>query len=299
MSYIPIDFKNLPIKETPLDADNLNYMQQGIVLAVNRSRVLDEAWKDGSLDGKDGKDGSNGIQGPPGPSGRSFEIDGFAERLADLPPPSIDLKNQIWVTYEFGHLHFCDGIVWLDWGQFVGVQGPEGPQGIPGEKGVFDIDAITPTQAGQLHAKLTPLNNDQQWKYKTFIASGQTANIDIADLNLTLRINRNSATVINYRFIPIDTAKPATYYIKRLSNYDLVAWESSVTTGWIAQPVPASGFVLDASGYLPGREHTNIEVIDPNTQIWYSIQTIGLGEGTVFVDVVKRATQSRQVVIAT
>lgn len=296
MSYIPIDFENLPSKNTPVSAENLNYVQQGVVLAVDRSRALDEAWKDGSLNGKDGKDGTNGQQGPVGPAGRSFEIDGFAEKLADLPPPTEALKDQIWVTYEFGHLHYCTGTEWLDWGQFVGVQGERGPQG---PSGVFDIDSITQQQLQELHTKLVPLNNDQQWKYRTFIANGQTANINVADLNLTLRINRVSATVINYHFYPIDTAKPSTYYINRLSNYDLVAWESTVTTGWIARPITSSGFVLDASGYLPGREHTDIEVIDPNTNIWYSIRIIGLGEGTIFVDVVKRAAHDRTVITAT
>lgn len=227
MSYIPIDF--VDDVEPYLEANNMNHMQQGIILGVDRSRVLDEAWKDGSLKGE---------------------------------------------------------------------KGDQGIQGEHGVDGVFDIDAITSTQLKQLHGKLTPLNNDQQWKYKTVIANGKTARINVADLNLILRISRVSATVINYHFFPINNTKPSTYYVNRLSNYDLVAWESSVTTGWVAQPITSSGFVLDASGYLPGREHTDIEVIDPNNDAWYSIRMIGLGEGTIFIDVVKRAVHNREVIEA-
>lgn len=135
MSYTPIYFENLPSKNTPISAENLNYIQQGVVLAVDMSKALDEAWKNGSLNGKDGKDGADGKQGPVGPAGRSFEINGFAEKLSDLPEPSQAYLNQIWVTYEFGHLHFCDGTQWIDWGQFVGVQGERGPQGEPGPAG--------------------------------------------------------------------------------------------------------------------------------------------------------------------
>lgn len=293
MSYIPIDFENLPSKNTPVSAENLNYVQQGVVLAVDRSRALDEAWKDGSLNGKDGKDGVNGQQGPEGPAGRSFEIDGKVEKLADLPAPSDELNGQIWVTYEFGHLHYCTGSEWLDWGQFVGVQGERGPQGEIGPAGVFDIDAITDQQLKDLHKKLIPLNNDQQWKYRTFVGVGQTARIDIADTNLTLRINRNSTTVINYYFFPKEPTQPSLYYVKRLSNYDAVALESTYTSGWTPQAITNTGFALDASGYLPGREMTLIQVIDPSNGSWYTIEFIGTGDGNMYIDVVKRATIER------
>lgn len=346
MSYIPIDFENLPSKNTPVSAENLNYVQQGVVLAVDRSRALDEAWKSGELKGETGPEGPKGDtgnqgpqgiqgpagesgtgpqgpigpQGPQGEAGRSFEIDGKVEKLADLPPPSDELNGQIWVTYEFGHLHYCNGSTWLDWGQFVGVQGAQGPkgddgaqgiqgprglqgiqglQGPQGPAGVFDIDAITPQQLQELHAKLVPLNNDQQWKYKTYIGVGQTAKINIADLNLELRINRNITSVINYYFFPINTSQPSLYYVKRLSNYDAVALESTYTSGWTPQAITNTGFALDASGYLPGREMTLIQVIDPADGAWYTIDFIGTGDGNMYIDVVRRATKQRTVITAT
>ena len=257
MSFIPIDFENEPSEKTPVSAENLNYMQQGIVLAVDRSRLLDETWKNGSLKGDKGDrgtQGENGLQGDAGPKGD---------------------------TGTHGE---------------KGPQGVQGQQGERGSDGVFNIDLITQDQLKALHEKLTPLNNDQHWKYRSYIASGQTVRIPIADLNLILRVNRVSATAINYQFFPADSTKPAVYYVNRLSNYDLVAWESTVTSGWVAQPITNAGFVLDASGYLPGREHTDIEVIDPNTGIWYSIRMIGLGEGTMFFDVIKRAVHEREII---
>ncbi len=59
MSYTPIDFKN---DVAPyLEADNMNHIQQGAILAVDRSRHADEIainlnkiYEDGELNGKDG-----------------------------------------------------------------------------------------------------------------------------------------------------------------------------------------------------------------------------------------------------
>lgn len=302
MTWNPIDFKDLPNETTPIDALNLNYIQQGIVIAIDHSSDVYQAWQDGSLNGtngKNGEDGENGDIGPVGPAGRSFEIDGFAETLADLPTPTMALQNKIWVSYEFGHLHFCDGVEWIDWGQFVGVQGergPIGPKGEDGKDGIFDIETLTDEDIQALHTRLTPLNNDQVYKYFVDLQPSKTAKVPIADLNLYLSFTRGTGVLISYRLEPINTAEPATYYANRLSNYDLTAWESSVTSGYTAQVIPASGFVLDASGYLPGREHTDIEIIDPGTNKWYSIRTIGMNDGSIFIDVTKKAVHDRQII---
>lgn len=293
MSYIPIDFENLPSKNTPVSAENLNYVQQGVVLAVDRSReakqasdVVKSAYDSGEL---------KGAKGDKGDEGKNFEVDGEVDLLSELPPAS-EHKGQIWLTNQYGHLHKSNGIEWLDWGQYTGIKGDKGDKG---DDGVFDIDAITPQQLQDLHAKLVPLNNDQQWKYKTYVGVGQTARINIGDTNLMLRINRNSASVINYHFFPVDSAQPSLYYVKRLSNYDAVALESTYTSGWTPQAITNTGFALDASGYLPGREMTLIQVIDPADGAWYTIDFIGTGDGNMYVDVVRRATKQRTVITAT
>lgn len=127
----------------------------------------------------------------------------------------------------------------------------------------------------------------------------KTAKFQLADLNLYLIFVRNAGSTMSYKFEPVDLAKPSTYYVNRLSNYDATAWESSVTSGYTSQPITSAGFVLDASGYLPGREHTDIEVIDSNTNMWYSIRTIGLNNGLIFVDVVKKAIHGRTMISST
>ena len=285
MSYIPIDFVN---KEAPfIEADNLNYMQQGIVLAVDRSKQLDDAWKDGSLKGKDGKDGKDGAKGE---DGKNFEIDGIVALLEDLPTVS-EHEGQIWLTNQFGHLHYSNGTEWLDWGQFTGIQGEKGDKGDP-----FNIDDLTPTQLQDLHAKLRPYDDIQIYSYQTFLEAGQTAQFQIADLNLDFYVYRNTATVMNYKAIPRNVEQPTLYYINRLTNYDLTAWESTVTTGYKAQAIPASGFVLDASAYLAGREQTHILIIDPVSNIQYSITFTGLYEGTMFIDVQKHVNPRRQII---
>lgn len=399
MTWNPIDFKDLPDETTPIDSNNLNYLQQGIIAAIDQSSDVFEAWQSGSLKGEKGDrgaqgvqgiqgiqgvqgqrgekgdtgatgltgatgstgaqgerglkgdkgdTGAQGIQGAKGNDGTSFHIDGTVALLADLPPPDT-VPDQWWVSYEFGHLHHSDGVEWHDVAQFVGIKGDTGEQGIQGIQGVkgdkgdtgerglqglqgakgdtgatgakgdrgergeqgiqgvqgergidgvFDIDQITDEQLSELHTKLTALNDKQFWSYQSHIASGQTVRFKVADLNLDLLITRTSATIA-YKFVPNNTAEPAIYYVNRLSNYDLVAWESSATLNYQAQAIAASGFNLDASGYLAGREQTLIQVIDPSTNIWYSIYFIGLGEGTMFIDVTKRVNKNREIVPAT
>lgn len=286
MSYTPIVFVN--DTDPFIDADNLNYIQQGILIANNLAKEVNDAYESGELKGAKGDKGDKGVNGT---DGRSFEISGFVEKLADLPPPSPTYLNQIWVTYEFGHLHFCDGSQWIDWGQFVGVQGEKG------DSGDFDVNTLTSSDIQSLHDKLTPLNEHQNWSYQTYIEAGKTARFKVADLNLDLSISRVGATV-NYRFYPNDTSKPSLYYVNRLSNYDAIAWESTYTTNWQTQAITASGFVLDPSGYLPGREQTFIQVIDHSDNTWYTLGFIGLGEGTMFIDVKKRVDSKRQIITA-
>lgn len=398
MTWNPIDFKNKPDQTTPISANNLNHIQQGIIIAIDQSGDVYQAWQDGDLKGEKGDrgatgaqgiqgiqgiqgqrgekgdtgatgatgltgatgaqgerglkgdkgdTGAQGLQGVKGDDGTSFHIDGTVALLADLPPPET-VPDQWWVSYEFGHLHHSDGVEWHDVAQFVGIkgdtgeQGAQGIQGVKGDKGdtgerglqglqgikgdtgatgakgdrgeqgiqgiqgiqgergidgVFDIDLITDEQLQALHDKLAPLDEYQLWSYQSHIATGQTVQFKVADLNLDLVITRTSSTIA-YKFVPNDTAEPAIYYVNRLSNYDFVAWESSVTLSYQAQAITASGFTLDASGYLAGREQTLIQVIDPSTNIWYSIYFIGLGEGTMFIDVQKRVNKKRQIITA-
>lgn len=285
MAYTPIDFKDLPSEDTPINASNLNYMQQGIVSAVDMATTLDSAWERGDLNGKDG------LQGEKGEDGKSFQIDGYAEMLDQLPTPSEEYKNQIWVTYQYGHLHYCDGTQWIDWGQFVGVKGDKG------DSGDFDISKLTDDDLDTLSDKLSPFSNNPTWGYETNIATGQSARFQVADLNLDLYISRSGST-ITYSFYPNDTSKPSTYYVRRLSNYDATAWECTYTSNYQPQAITASGFTLDGSGYLPGREYTQIQVIDPNEDFWYSFWFTGQGNGVMYVDVVKRHAKGRIVVSA-
>lgn len=285
MPYNLIDFKDLPSKETPVCSENLNHIQQGIVLAVSMSEALDGAWKRGELKGKDGDPGKDGVDG------KNFEIDGSAELLADLPPPSEALKGQLWVTYQYGHLHYCDGTQWQDWGQFVGIKGDKG------DDGVFDPDSLTDEQIATLWGKLYAYNKNHTWGYKTTLTTtGQSVRFQVADLNLDLQINKTGTNSISYFFYPHNTSQPATYYVKRLSNYDMTSWEASVTSGYKPQAITTNGFQLDNFGYLPGNEYTQIQVIDPTNDFWYSFWFTGTGDGVMYIDVMKRQVQGRQVI---
>ena len=69
MSWNPEEFKDLPSTETPIDAKNLNHMNQGILLGVNRSKEakdtadnLNELYQSGALNGEDGEEGRQLIQ---------------------------------------------------------------------------------------------------------------------------------------------------------------------------------------------------------------------------------------------
>lgn len=353
MTWNPIDFKDEPEETTPIDAQNLNYVQQGIVLAVDRSRLLDEAWKSGSLkgdkgdkgdkgetgargeqgaqgiqglQGANGDTGAQGIQGAKGDTGddgRNFEVDGIVALLEDLPPAN-DHSNQIWLTNQYGHLHFSNGDEWLDWGQFTGLhgeqgeqgiqgiqgatgakgeqglQGVQGLQGIQGEKGdagrdaVLDVDALTQEQLLALYRKLYPLADTHRWHYKTSIVTNKNSIFQIADTNLNLVFTNYGSGMMTYKVVPIDTAQPATYYIKRLANYDLTAWEGTATSGYTSQAIGASGFVLDSSAYFAGREDIKVGIYDPFNDFWYTVEIFGDGTANnILIDIEKRAVQGR------
>lgn len=90
--------------------------------------------------GEKGDTGNRGEQGLKGDKGDSFKVDGIVNNIADLPDATT-VKDQIWLTNEFGHLHYAKGSNandWIDWGQFTGVKGDKGdrgPQGIEGPAG--------------------------------------------------------------------------------------------------------------------------------------------------------------------
>lgn len=113
MSYIPKEYRD--DEEPYLESANLNHSEQGIVLAVSMATeaktnadLVKGAYDRGELNGKDGDRGLKGDKGDP------FKIDGEVANLADLPDPTA-LIGQIWLTNQFGHLHYSDGTQWLDW----------------------------------------------------------------------------------------------------------------------------------------------------------------------------------------
>lgn len=80
MAYIPTNWENSPSTSTPLNADNLNKLEQGV-------KALHDALDSGELKGekgdigpqgpagKDGKDGAKGEKGDPG----VFDVDSLTE----------------------------------------------------------------------------------------------------------------------------------------------------------------------------------------------------------------------------
>lgn len=80
MAYIPTNWENSPSTNTPLNADNLNKLEQGV-------KALHDALDSGELKGekgdigpqgpagKDGKDGAKGEKGDPG----VFDVESLTE----------------------------------------------------------------------------------------------------------------------------------------------------------------------------------------------------------------------------
>lgn len=351
MSYTPIDFEN---DTAPyLEADNMNHIQQGVVLAVDRSRLVDEAWKNGDLkgdkgdrglQGEKGLQGIQGIQGikgdtgskgdkgdrgdtgakgDKGDDGRDFHIDGHADTYADLPPAK-DHINQWWLVNDTKILYHSHGDVWNEAGEVGGVkgdkgdkgdqgerglrgdkgdkgdkgeQGSQGIQGIQGEKGedgVIDIDSLTEAQLKKLHEKLYKFNDVYRWHYKTSIVSGKVSRVPVGDLNLYLEFTNYGAAMMTYKVVPMDAQKPSSYYIKRLTSFDLVGWEGMASTGYVSRPVPQSGFVLDGAAFYAGRERIVVDIYDSSNGSWHLVDVFGDGTPSVLlIDVTKRAAQGR------
>ena len=80
MAYIPTNWENSPSTNTPLNADNMNKLEQGV-------KALHDALDSGELKGdkgdkgdtgpagKDGKDGAKGEKGDPG----VFDVENLTE----------------------------------------------------------------------------------------------------------------------------------------------------------------------------------------------------------------------------
>lgn len=80
MAYIPTEWENEPSTKTPLNAENLNKLEQGV-------KALHDALDSGELKGdkgdkgdtgpagKDGKDGAKGEKGDPG----VFDVESLTE----------------------------------------------------------------------------------------------------------------------------------------------------------------------------------------------------------------------------
>lgn len=77
MAYIPTNWENSPSTSTPLNADNLNKLEQGV-------KALHDALDSGELKGEKGDigpqglTGKDGAQGPKGDPG-VFDVDSLTE----------------------------------------------------------------------------------------------------------------------------------------------------------------------------------------------------------------------------
>lgn len=161
----------------------------------------------------------------------------------------------------------------------------------------MDVDSLTPDQLIALYGKLYQFSDLHRWHYKTKIVSGKTSKVPLGDLNLTLDFTNYGTTMMTYKVTPINSQQPSTYYIKRLANYDLVAWEGVASSGYTAKVVPSSGFVLDDSAYYAGREDIKISIYDPFNDFWYTVNVFGGGTAdVVLIDIEKRAVQGRMVI---
>ncbi|QXO10343.1 putative tail protein [Proteus phage vB_PmiM_ZX7] len=83
MAYIPTNWENSPSTNTPLNADNLNKLEQGV-------KALHDALDSGELKGDIGPQGPQGLQGPAGKDGKDgakgekgdpgvFDVDSLTE----------------------------------------------------------------------------------------------------------------------------------------------------------------------------------------------------------------------------
>lgn len=80
MAYIPTNWENSPSTSTPLNADNLNKLEQGVKAlhdALDSGELKGDKGDKGDtgLAGKDGKDGAKGEKGDPG----VFDVDSLTE----------------------------------------------------------------------------------------------------------------------------------------------------------------------------------------------------------------------------
>lgn len=71
MAYIPTNWENSPSTNTPLNADNLNKLEQGV-------KALHDALDSGELKGEKGDKGANGVKGEKGDPG-VFDVDSLTE----------------------------------------------------------------------------------------------------------------------------------------------------------------------------------------------------------------------------
>lgn len=86
MAYIPTNWENSPSTNTPLNAENLNKLEQGVKVlhdALDSGELKGEKGDIGpqgpqGLQGPAGKDGKDGVQGPKGAPG-VFDVDSLTE----------------------------------------------------------------------------------------------------------------------------------------------------------------------------------------------------------------------------
>lgn len=147
LNYRPYTWADGPEGGTPIDADDLNRIEDGIYRA---HQALESLALNGGLQGPRGERGPEGPQGKRGPAGpegppgergeRGLKGDpGVANRVIGIIEnadqlPKHDAGGAL-VSKDGAHTWIWIDDQWRDLGPSTGPAGPEGPKGPPGERG--------------------------------------------------------------------------------------------------------------------------------------------------------------------
>ena len=85
--------------------------------------------------GSQGTQGYTGSQGVKGDTGTSVNLKGSVDSSSNLNPSYTGDIGDGYITTDTGHLWVWDGSVWIDVGNIVGPQGPQGATGYVGSRG--------------------------------------------------------------------------------------------------------------------------------------------------------------------
>lgn len=306
---IPFDSILTDTSELKMDQiKNIGLTGKEILQANSNDELIDIIGSDNFVgpQGPQGPAGPQGLQGPQGiegPKGDSFRIDKTLPLLSDLPTPSEELKGKIYLTEQYGHLHFCNGTEWLDYGQFSalpgpqgptgpagpqgptgptgpqglqGIQGPQGPSGKDGKDGTngtnaeFDVSKLSSNDVTSLRLKLKDATPRKFWGYKIKMEDGDKS-VNLADLNLKFVLKKLNTTSSAYQLEVKDTSKPATYTIRRFTVFDTTSLEGKSTQ---TNPLTLTGstpWVIDDFDYADGRANWSVNIVDSTTETFYTI----------------------------